>query len=132
MGKTLNTRLSQTVRGRVLKRMRHIAAGHGIAVVTVPPRGTSGNCPRCLGALRHRKAPDQPHVPGWKWLRARRADGRATGTRGRGSGSPPAASPTSPRRLPTARPPPCWSAPSMTSSKQPPWWPPRDLRDRPV
>ena len=49
MGKTLNTRLSQTVRGRVLKRMRHIAAGHGIAVVTVPPRGTSGTAPAAWG-----------------------------------------------------------------------------------
>jgi hypothetical protein len=67
MGRTLNTRLSQTVRGKIVERLRHIAAEHGIAVVTVPPRGTSKNCPRCLTPLRHCKAPDQPAVPGWKW-----------------------------------------------------------------
>jgi IS605 OrfB family transposase len=69
MGRTLNTRLSQTVRGQIVERLRHIAAEHGIAVVTVPPRGTSRNCPRCLVPLRHCKAPDQPTVPGWKWAR---------------------------------------------------------------
>jgi IS605 OrfB family transposase len=67
MGKSLNTRLSQAVRGQITERLRHIAAEHGIAVVTVPPRGTSKNCPRCLSTLRHAKAPDQPTVPGWKW-----------------------------------------------------------------
>jgi IS605 OrfB family transposase len=69
MGRTLNTRLSQAVRGQVTERLRHIAAEHGIAVVTVPPRGTSKNCPRCLAPLRHCKAPDQPNTPGWKWAR---------------------------------------------------------------
>jgi IS605 OrfB family transposase len=69
MGRTLNTRLSQTVRSQVTGRLRHIAAEHGIAVVTVPPRGTSKNCPRCLAPLRHCKAPDQPAAPGWKWAR---------------------------------------------------------------
>jgi IS605 OrfB family transposase len=69
MGRTLNTRLSQTVRGQVAERLRHIAAEHGIAVVTVPPRGTSKNCPRCLSPLRHCQSPDQPTVPGWKWAR---------------------------------------------------------------
>ncbi|MGP4088467.1 zinc ribbon domain-containing protein, partial [Streptomyces sp. KR55] len=39
----------------------------GIAVVTVPARGTSRHCPRCLVPLRHRKAPDRPTAPGWKW-----------------------------------------------------------------
>ena len=67
MGRTLNTRLSQAVRGKVTERMRHLAAEHGIAVVTVPPRGTSKCCPRCLAPLRHCKAPDKPTVPGWKW-----------------------------------------------------------------
>jgi hypothetical protein len=67
MGRTMNTRLSQAVRGAIVERMRHLAAGQGIAVVTVPPRGTSRNCPRCLSPLRHCKAPDRPHVPGWKW-----------------------------------------------------------------
>jgi Putative transposase DNA-binding domain len=69
MGRTLNTRLSQTVRGQIIDRLRHIAAEHGIAVVTVPARGTSKNCPRCLAPLWHCKAPDQPMAPGWKWAR---------------------------------------------------------------
>ncbi len=69
MGRTLNARLSQTVRGQIVDRLRHIAAEHGIAVVTVPARGTSRNCPSCLAPLRHCKAPDQPTVPGWKWAR---------------------------------------------------------------
>jgi hypothetical protein len=69
MGRTLNTRLSQTVRGQVTEHLRHIAAEHGIAVVTIPPRGTSRCCPRCLAPLRHCKAPDRPSAPGWKWAR---------------------------------------------------------------
>ncbi|MEV5959055.1 zinc ribbon domain-containing protein [Streptomyces sp. NPDC051987] len=67
MGRTLNTRLSQQVRGQIVERMRHLAAEAGIAVVTVPARGTSRHCPRCLVTLRHRKAPDRPTVAGWKW-----------------------------------------------------------------
>jgi hypothetical protein len=67
MGRTMNTRLSQTVRGQIADKIRHIAAEHGIAVVTVPARGTSKYCPRCLAPLRHRKAPDKPSQPGWKW-----------------------------------------------------------------
>jgi putative transposase-like DNA-binding protein len=67
MGRTLNTRLSQQVRGRIVDRMRHLAAEAGIAVVTVPARNTSKHCPRCLTVLRHRKAPDRPATPGWKW-----------------------------------------------------------------
>jgi transposase len=55
------------VRGKITERIRHIAAEHGIAVVTVPARGTSKYCPRCLAVLRHRKAPDKPAQPGWKW-----------------------------------------------------------------
>jgi hypothetical protein len=69
LGKTLNTRLSQAVRGQIVERLRHIAAEHGIAVGTVPARGTSKNCPRCLAPLRHCKAPDRPSAPGWKWAR---------------------------------------------------------------
>ncbi|MGH3248248.1 MAG: zinc ribbon domain-containing protein, partial [Trebonia sp.] len=68
MGRTL-TRLSQIVRGQVTDRLRHMAAEHGIAVVTVPARGTSRNCPRCLAPLRHCKAPDHPGTQGWKWAR---------------------------------------------------------------
>ncbi|GAA3071092.1 hypothetical protein GCM10017562_42880 [Streptomyces roseofulvus] len=67
MGRAMNTRLSQTVRGRIADWIRHLAAEIGIAVVTVPPRNTSKHCPRCLAPLRHRKAPDRPTVPGWKW-----------------------------------------------------------------
>lgn len=69
MGKTMNTRLAQTVREKIMKRIRHLAAEAGIAVVTVPAPGTSRNCPRCLAVLRHRKAPDRPAEPGWKWAR---------------------------------------------------------------
>jgi IS605 OrfB family transposase len=67
MSRAMNTRLSQTVRGQVTERLRHITAEHGIAVVTVPPRGTSRCCPHCLAPLTHCKAPSQPTVPGWKW-----------------------------------------------------------------
>ncbi|WP_433172418.1 zinc ribbon domain-containing protein [Actinoallomurus sp. CA-150999] len=67
MGRTLNTRLSQTVRGQIVRNMRHLAAETGIAVVTVPPKNTSKHCPQCLVPLRHCKAPDRPGEPGWKW-----------------------------------------------------------------
>ncbi|MFG3685856.1 zinc ribbon domain-containing protein [Micromonospora sp. NPDC047740] len=67
MGATLNTRLSQQVCGKISDRMRHLAAEHGVAVVTVPARNTSKHCPQCLSPLRHRKAPDKPTVAGWKW-----------------------------------------------------------------
>ncbi|MFE9652788.1 zinc ribbon domain-containing protein [Micromonospora sp. NPDC006431] len=67
MGATRNTRLSQQVRGKITDRMRHLAAEHGIAVVTVPARNTSKHCPQCLAPLQHRKAPDRPTTPGWKW-----------------------------------------------------------------
>ncbi|WP_226899917.1 zinc ribbon domain-containing protein [Nonomuraea phyllanthi] len=66
MGRTLNTRLSQTVRGRIAHRIRHLAAEAGIAVVTLPARNTSRHCPRCLTVLRHCKAPDRPAISGWK------------------------------------------------------------------
>jgi hypothetical protein len=67
MGRTLNTRLSQAVRGQIVERMRHLAAEAGIAVITVRARGASRHCPRCLIPLRHRQAPDRPTTPGWKW-----------------------------------------------------------------
>ncbi|MEQ4722717.1 zinc ribbon domain-containing protein [Nonomuraea sp. B19D2] len=67
MGYTLNTRLSQQVRGQIADRIRHLAAEVGIAVVTVPAKNTSKHCPHCLTPLRHRKAPDQPTIAGWKW-----------------------------------------------------------------
>jgi IS605 OrfB family transposase len=65
-GRTLNTRLSQTVRGAIVTQVRHQAAARGIAVVIVPPRGTSKYCPRCLTAFRHHKAPDD-RAAGWAW-----------------------------------------------------------------
>ncbi|MFK4268962.1 zinc ribbon domain-containing protein [Streptomyces milbemycinicus] len=65
-GRTLNTRLSQTVRGAIVTQVRHQAAAQGIAVVIVPPHGTSQYCPRCLTAFRHHKAPDQ-RAAGWAW-----------------------------------------------------------------
>ncbi|MFU8855340.1 zinc ribbon domain-containing protein, partial [Micromonospora sp. SL1-18] len=67
MGRSLNTRLSQQVRGKIVDRMRHLAAEAGVAVVTVPARNTSKHCPQCLTPLRHCKAPDKPTVAGWKW-----------------------------------------------------------------
>jgi hypothetical protein len=67
MGRAHNARLSQAVRGQIADRIRHLAAEVGIAVVTVPARHTSKHCPQCLAALRHRKAPDRPTIPGWKW-----------------------------------------------------------------
>ncbi|MFJ9909829.1 zinc ribbon domain-containing protein [Streptomyces sp. NPDC101152] len=67
MGRTQNTRMSQTVRGQIADRMRHLAAEAGVAVVTVPPANTSKHCPHCLTPLRHRKSPDRPTIPGWKW-----------------------------------------------------------------
>ncbi|MFE2685766.1 zinc ribbon domain-containing protein [Streptomyces mirabilis] len=67
MGRTHNTRMSQAVRGQIADRIRHLAAEVGIAVVTVPARHTSKHCPQCLAPLRHRKAPDRPTTPGWKW-----------------------------------------------------------------
>ncbi|MCJ0873947.1 transposase [Streptomyces sp. AP-93] len=65
-GRTLNTRLSGSVRGQIVADVRHQAARHGIAVVIVPARGTSKYCPRCLTAFRHHTAPDSTR-PGWKW-----------------------------------------------------------------
>jgi hypothetical protein len=67
MGHTLNTRLSQTVRGQITRWIRHLAAEAGIAVVTIPARGTSRHCPRCLAPLRHTAAPDKSGQRGWKW-----------------------------------------------------------------
>jgi hypothetical protein len=46
------------------------AAKAGIAVVTVPARGTSKHCPRCgegRSVLHHAPAPDRPTERGWKW-----------------------------------------------------------------
>ncbi|MCX5198466.1 zinc ribbon domain-containing protein [Streptomyces sp. NBC_00249] len=85
MGRTMNTRLSQQVRGQIVERMRHLAAETGIAVVTVPARNTSRHCPQCLTPLRHRKAPDRPTVPGWKWAICPNPDCRWQGDRDQGA-----------------------------------------------
>lgn len=62
-----NARLSGQVRGIVAEAIRHLAAKTGIAVVTVPARGTSQLCPTCLHTLTHHPAPDRPAERGWKW-----------------------------------------------------------------
>ncbi|MEU5027938.1 zinc ribbon domain-containing protein, partial [Streptomyces milbemycinicus] len=62
-----NARLSGQVRGTVTDAIRHLAAGQHIAVVTVPARGTSALCPRCLGTLGHHPAPDRLGERGWSW-----------------------------------------------------------------
>ncbi|WP_329214992.1 zinc ribbon domain-containing protein [Streptomyces sp. NBC_01485] len=62
-----NARLSGQVRGTVAEAMRHLAAKAGVAVVTVPARGTSKLCPGCLSALTHHPAPDRLGERGWKW-----------------------------------------------------------------
>ncbi|MCW8380203.1 zinc ribbon domain-containing protein [Streptomyces justiciae] len=85
MGRTLNSRLSQQIRGQIVDRMRHLAAEAGVAVVTVPARGTSRHCPRCLVPLRHRKAPDRPTTPGWKWALCPNLDCRWQGDRDTGA-----------------------------------------------
>ncbi|MFD7260569.1 transposase [Streptomyces sp. NPDC059874] len=85
MGRTVNTRLSQQVRGQIVDHMRHLAAETGTAVVTVPARSTSRHCPRCLTPLRHRKAPDRPTTPGWKWAICPNADCGWQGDRDQGA-----------------------------------------------
>ncbi|WP_331743087.1 transposase (plasmid) [Streptomyces sp. NBC_01136] len=62
-----NARLSGQVRGTVAEAMRHLGAKAGIAVVTVPARGTSTLCPGCLNTLTHHPAPDRLAERGWKW-----------------------------------------------------------------
>ena len=61
-----NARLSGQVRGTVAEAIRHLGAKAGIAVVTVPARGTSKRCPRCLNTLTHHPAPDRLTERGWK------------------------------------------------------------------
>ncbi|WP_191841347.1 zinc ribbon domain-containing protein [Catellatospora chokoriensis] len=65
-----NARLSGQVRGQVVDAIVHLAAKAGIAVVTVPARGTSRYCPRCGQGhteLTHTPAPDRAGERGWKW-----------------------------------------------------------------
>jgi hypothetical protein len=85
MGRSLNTRLSQQVRGAITARMRHLAAEVGIAVVTVPAKNTSKHCPRCLVPLKHCAAPDRPSQAGWKWARCPNPDCEWQGDRDHGA-----------------------------------------------
>ncbi|MEU8147741.1 transposase [Nonomuraea sp. NPDC048901] len=65
-----NTRLSGQIRGQIVEAIRHLAAKHAIAVVTVPARGTSRYCPRCgdgTSVLKHCPAPDRLTDKGWRW-----------------------------------------------------------------
>ncbi|WKX09627.1 zinc ribbon domain-containing protein [Streptomyces sp. NL15-2K] len=62
-----NARLSGQVRGTLTEAIRHLAAKRDLTVVTVPARGTSALCPRCLAALGHHPAPDRLGERGWKW-----------------------------------------------------------------
>ncbi|MBT2229578.1 zinc ribbon domain-containing protein [Nonomuraea sp. NEAU-A123] len=65
-----NARLSGQVRGLIVEAIRHLAAKHAIAVVTVPARGTSRYCPRCgegTSVLKHCPAPDRVAERGWRW-----------------------------------------------------------------
>jgi putative transposase-like DNA-binding protein len=66
-----NARLSGQVRGMVVDAIRHLAAKAGLAVVTVPARGTSKHCPRCHAVLGHSPAPDRTGERGWKWALCR-------------------------------------------------------------
>ncbi|MBM0230305.1 zinc ribbon domain-containing protein [Micromonospora sp. ATA51] len=64
--RSLNRRLSGAVRGTVFTAIAHLTAKVGIAVVTVPARGTSSGCPRCDGPIKHVKTPDR-NVAGYRW-----------------------------------------------------------------
>ncbi|MEV6589023.1 zinc ribbon domain-containing protein [Streptomyces acidicola] len=67
-----NARLSGQVRGTVAEAIRHLAAKTGMAVVTVPARGTSAQCPACLHPLGHHPAPDRLAERGWVWAHCTR------------------------------------------------------------
>ncbi|WP_371582065.1 zinc ribbon domain-containing protein [Streptomyces sp. NBC_01314] len=67
-----NARLSGQVRGTVADAIRHLATKAGIAVVTVPARGTSAQCPGCLHPLGHHPAPDRLEERGRSWAHCAR------------------------------------------------------------
>jgi hypothetical protein len=67
LGKTWNARLGGHVRALVFAAMKDAASKVGIAVVSVPARGTSAGCPRCNAKVKHVKAPDRPTKSGHKW-----------------------------------------------------------------
>jgi len=66
LSRNLHRRLGGHVRGKVFEAMRHAAAKEGIAVVSVPARGTSAKCPGCLANLKHVKASNN-RTAGHKW-----------------------------------------------------------------
>lgn len=66
LGRKQNVRSSNTIRTDLWAALRHYGARYGITVATVPARGTSKFCPRCLTELRHVKAPDR-RTRGHKW-----------------------------------------------------------------
>ncbi|MHB8394837.1 MAG: zinc ribbon domain-containing protein [Candidatus Dormibacteria bacterium] len=59
LGRKVNARISASVRGQFQDALRHLGAKAGCAVVTVPARGTSSICPRCLRPLRHYTSPER-------------------------------------------------------------------------
>ena len=71
LGKKVNTQASNTVRGELVRSLRHLAARAGVAVVEVPAAGTSKQCPRCLARLRHCPSPDRSGEHGHAWASCR-------------------------------------------------------------
>ena len=67
LGKIQNVRMSNATWGKMLFYAKHLAAQEGICVVTVPARGTSSFCPRCLSPLTHVKASDRLDEQGHAW-----------------------------------------------------------------
>ncbi|MHB8323902.1 MAG: zinc ribbon domain-containing protein [Candidatus Dormibacteria bacterium] len=59
LGRKVNARISASVRGQFQDALRHLGAKAGCAVVTVPARGTSAICPRCLRLLLHYTSPER-------------------------------------------------------------------------
>jgi transposase len=70
MSKKQNARLSGAVKSEVFAAFQHLATKVGIAVVTVPARGTSKGCPRCTRPLKHVASSNRLTSPGrgrWAW-----------------------------------------------------------------
>ncbi len=67
LGRKTSTRVATAVRSELLEDLRHLGKRAGIAVVTVPARGTSPKCPRCQAKLHHCPSPDRARESGHKW-----------------------------------------------------------------
>ena len=67
LGRKANTNVANMTRSELLDAVRHLAHRAGIAAVTVPARGTSADCPRCLAKLGHCPCPDRRSETGHKW-----------------------------------------------------------------